>query len=56
MNSTYRELEDASTREVKEMHGRLFRKIKELQRDRHLVLEELEARLDADDGDADVLR
>ena len=58
MNSTYRKLENASNQEVRELHGQLFRKIKQLQQDRRLVLEELDARNDAVDGDAelDVLR
>lgn len=49
MNSTYQELENASNREVKELHGEIFREIKRLQHDRRLVLEELEERRDAAD-------
>lgn len=56
MNSTYKELEKASTDEIKEMHGRLFQRIKRLQRERSFVLEELDERYGADDVDADVLR
>lgn len=51
MNSTYQKLENASNREVRELHGQLFRKIKQLQRDRNLVLEELDARHAADGTD-----
>lgn len=58
MDSTYTELEKASTDEIKEMHGRLFQRIKRLQRERNYVLEELETRYGADGEsvDADVLR
>lgn len=51
MNSTYQKLENASNQEVRELHGQLFRKIKQLQRDRNLVLEELDARHAADETD-----
>ena len=54
MNSTYQKLENASNREVRELHGQLFRKIKQLQYDRHLVLEELDEREGAIDDEADV--
>lgn len=54
MNSTYQQLENASNEEVKELHGQIVQELRRLQKDRRLVLEELDERHDIDDPDESV--